>query len=820
MKRRIQAAVSLSLVCAACGETPASMSTDTPGAKAGEAILLVEPKTVSFPSTAIGSKAEKPVTLTCPYASPVSAHIASVTLDATSTELSVTAVTETELAPDESAMFLIVYVPTNSAPDAATVTITYDDGRTRVITVKTEVLETPLESKKPLMSVQFDHPKSPAGKVPVATSSDGKSVGQTVTIWNQGDADLQLSSILLAPTATGSDGAFRLLSAQQGGSEVTISDAKVVPVTISPTSSGLPSSAPLKLTLGALTSMPGAKASLTIASNTEIVAQQVLALELEPRLPQPQVSLAPVTVSFGKVPVKVEKSREIRLSNAGPGTLALLGLTLTGHAGFRVRYPTLSGFGTMEASSGPVALQPAVAIEPGLEAVFTVLFTSNDDLPASGNLTLQTNDPKASTGLVVPLSANATAPVLRVLPALMDFGVWKVGVPQVRSAELSNKGSEPLVITSIRLSDDSSLAFSLDFKTLKGHDDGAAVSPTNPVTLPSNHKTTFKVSYTPPKPAAKDTGGTLIPDTATVVIESNGVEPSVSVPVKGFGSDNACPNAVILLQEGQDVIPQTNLHLHGDQSFAPIQAITQWKWTVEQPSGSKSAFVPHNAFPNPTFEVNVAGTYVFHLDVTDGNGTPNCDPVESTVHVIPDEAVHIELLWTTPLDPDETDSGLSAGSDLDLHYAHAQLAPWNEDLDKDGEKDPWFSPDYDVFWYHPKPAWGSFDPSIDDDPSLDREDDDGGGPENLNHAALESGASYVVGVHYWKSNGFGVAQATIRVYHFGTLTYESPSVELAQLDLWSVGMLEWPSGKFVPKVATGGSGPYVTKSYMTKYFNP
>ena len=110
------------------------------------------------------------------------------------------------------------------------------------------------------------------------------------------------------------------------------------------------------------------------------------------------------------------------------------------------------------------------------------------------------------------------------------------------------------------------------------------------------------------------------------------------------------------------------------------------------------------------------------------------------------------------------------------------LAPWlvviwtytshpdasGPDLDVNGIEDPWFDKDWDAFWYNKSPNWGSFDPAAGDDPSLDRDDTDGAGPENLNIAIPEDDIVYHIGVHYWDSHGLGPVNATVRVWTYAT----------------------------------------------------
>ena len=267
------------------------------------------------------------------------------------------------------------------------------------------------------------------------------------------------------------------------------------------------------------------------------------------------------------------------------------------------------------------------------------------------------------------------------------------------------------------------------------------------------------------------------------------------------------PVAKPVVKEGTDVIPQTMLHLKGSDSKAATKCpIKKYHWTVQQPVGSQQVFVPGPNFPNPTFTANVAGKYVFCLTVWDCNGKASA-PVCSTLMVLPEEDIHVELVWKTPADWDETDTGPAAGSDLDLHFAHPIASPSGgpklgpnaskPDADCDGSQDPWFSNPYDTFWFNPDPNWGSANPAVQDDPSLDLDDTDGAGPENLNLASPEGTkaqpVAYDIGVHYWNDHGFGVSYATVNVYLLGVLALQISKVLLKPLDMWHVGRINWPN---------------------------
>lgn len=268
--------------------------------------------------------------------------------------------------------------------------------------------------------------------------------------------------------------------------------------------------------------------------------------------------------------------------------------------------------------------------------------------------------------------------------------------------------------------------------------------------------------------------------------------------------------ALIACAEGHNVTPQTQLHLDGSGSIAPEGSISRYEWRVDQPDLSRSVFAPDAASAQVTFEANVAGDYTFSLDVWNDQDQKCAQSATYVVHVVPDRDVHIELLWHTPGDADETDTGPFAGSDVDLHFMHpnAPANPNAPDVDGDGNPDPYFSQPYDCFWFNPHPDWGATG-----DPGLDRDDTDGAGPENINVAQPQSGLTYLIAVHYWAARGYGPSQATVRVYVDGALAYETAATELVEHDLWKVGTVAWPSGTVTPCQAQGG-GPCVYPDYV------
>ena len=384
---------------------------------------------------------------------------------------------------------------------------------------------------------------------------------------------------------------------------------------------------------------------------------------------------------------------------------------------------------------------------------------------------------------------------MNVSPTKVAFGAKTPGEQTVAKVEISACGNVPLELYDLRLQEGSSADFELDLAPL-----GMVPSIQEPLVLVGETTASIDVIYVPDAPNSVDENQNIKLDEGTIGIVSNAFEIESQVPLSGAGVETECPTAVIKCAEGNEVIPQTELHLDGNESYASNGSIQKWLWSVDQPTGSQSVFVPSNSFPTPTFEPNVAGVYTFYLTVYDQTNAPSCLPAAYEAVVISDEAIHIELLWHTPGDPDETDQGPEAGADLDLHFVHPYAS--GPDLDNDGAPDGWFDMPFDCFWFNSEPNWGTFNPDIDDDPGLDRDDTDGAGPESLNLAIPEE-VTYRVGAHYYNPHGFGASYATVRVYIYSQLVYQAADVLLVEKDMWEVCTIEWPSGT-VDQVGEGG----------------
>ena len=522
---------------------------------------------------------------------------------------------------------------------------------------------------------------------------------------------------------------------------------------------------------------------------------------------QPAIQVTPEVVDFGQVFAGEEDEKNVNILNLGGAALEITGFQFSGSQYFTLavagkEYPV-----SQETTEG-ITFDSLIELDPNASFFFKVKFAPVDDQKADGTLVIYSNDPNNPETTVL-IKGNQTGPCIAVNPQQVKFGGKKIGDLATLPLVISSCGDAPLELYEIDFADGSSADFDVDTSPLD-HEPAAG----DPIIVPIGADVTININFVPDEENPTDINGNPIPDEGILLIENNSFYQTKEVEVSGFGAVVLCPTAVIQVAEGNEVIPQTVLHLYGDQSYAATGTIAKWDWSVDQPLGSQSVFIPSNTFPNPTFEVNVAGKYTFNLTVYDEQNVPSCAPDTFEVVVIPDEAIHIELLWHTPEDPDETDEGPEAGSDLDLHFTH----PWagGPDLDGDGQPDGWFDQPFDCFWFNAHPEWGSFDPSIDDNPGLDRDDTDGAGPENINLNIPED-VLYKVGVHYWNDHGYGASYATVRVYIYSQLVFEVPDVKLVDSDMWEVCTVEWPSGKV--QVVTDTAGQYkITPNYQNPFF--
>ncbi len=267
----------------------------------------------------------------------------------------------------------------------------------------------------------------------------------------------------------------------------------------------------------------------------------------------------------------------------------------------------------------------------------------------------------------------------------------------------------------------------------------------------------------------------------------------VDVDLIGVGAPYACPEAVILASNeasGRESranpygeyygVPLDRLFFDGGESFSSDGSpIVRYRWSlVRRPADSGAVLNQENTSTSGLF-LDLTGDYRVELEVWNARGIKSCEPAVMDISATPDEDVHIQLVWDTSNDNNQFDS---FGSDVDLHLLK-QGGIWN--------LEPW-----DCFWQNLEPDWGVRGDRS-DNPSLDIDDTDGWGPENINLNNPENGERYHVGVHYFSDQGFGVSYATVRLYLGGRLVREFRRQRLTDQDFWHVAQIRWPEREVI-----------------------
>ncbi len=511
-----------------------------------------------------------------------------------------------------------------------------------------------------------------------------------------------------------------------------------------------------------------------------------------------ELAVSPTTVNFGRQVANEEARIELTALNTGIAVLEISQFLLSGSEDFSVELN--GGDPTTDAS---LLEDPDNDGTPGLnpDASFTfeLIYLTDAPGPDDGELSIFSNG--IAENVIIELSANSASPCIEINPTALAFEAGLVGQSTPRALTISSCGLEPLRIDDLKIvSEEGVFEFEeMSFPQLP------LLLPPHDITAPDQEQPnrSVQVLFTPEEESAF---------LGTLLVESNDpVFPQVEIPLSGRGSQNTCPEARVV-QEIFTVPPLEAITLDGSASSDPDALDgfpVRYEWTViQRPAGSTSEPVerfrnvlrpqdggPEDdpATPQAQFFVDIAGEYVIDLQVTDLlNATaPSeiCRQSAARVRVLADplDDIHLQLVWETPGDPNQTDE---AGTDLDLHLLHPEGADW-------------FDSRYDCSFLNATPDWGG-NYQVSDDPSLDIDDRNGAGPENINldnpqnTDQISGRGQYLVGVHYYRSTQgnfggveYGHSQATVRIYLEGVLAYEGEERLEATNAFWEVGGIVW-----------------------------
>lgn len=597
----------------------------------------------------------------------------------------------------------------------------------------------------------------------------GTTDTQTITIQNVGKGDLTLTGIELVEE-TLDDSGQEFATGDDWINEITLATDEFFRLTVSYTPGD---ESPDHGYVEMRTNDP------KYSSNNGRLRVPLRTPELAPRIFSRQ------QVTFRRVPPVTADTRDkffeiTEVQNIGQSPLVIEDIVVSPADGdFRISYPVAStaeearlADPTTDNTTFQTTLQPEESF------LVRVYFNPVDDLPSTGEMVFYSNDPQ-DPQYVVQLLGNSGAACMQLShESEINFGEGSIGFANNRTIVIENCSStsdlnvsEISVCTDVDGScDASSPLFTINEASLPGE------LPTNPAVIGPQDTANFVLTYTPED---------LSVSTGKLTVRSDDpAKSALVVPIVGKGTDNACPTAVAQAKVATSTrwetaiatIPLQTIDFRSESTDVD-GTVDRYEWSIiQQPTNSTTRFSPSSTVAEPSLFLDLAGEYLIELKVFDNDGMESCGD-QAIIHIVarPDEDIHVQLVWDTPADPDQTDTH---GTDLDLHFLHP-LGRWNQA--------PW-----DIFYFNKTNDWGP--PGPEGDPSLDIDDVDGAGPENVNLNGPEN-LVYSVGVYYYADNGFGPSYGTIRVYIGGVQTYEYRDMFMAGAGtFWNAANISWPSG--------------------------
>ncbi|GEM_PF-843516 len=504
----------------------------------------------------------------------------------------------------------------------------------------------------------------------------------------------------------------------------------------------------------------------------------------------PDLRISPNPVRFPRLPAGETTERQVDIRNDGEAPLMIFEKPkIEGSEDYTLSFPDDISF------EGGLELAERTAEEGSSLITGTLEYRPTESGSDTAEMVVSSNQEAGSTAddptiTRVDISANADAPCILIDSTTKNLGAVPLGGSTTELVTVENCGNETLRIEGVNLaqnSDDDE--FSVDLRSYDENGDGELDSPVQ-LDPGGNDRATFGVTYEPTEAGS---------DNAELVIRSNDpVQPAATIDLIARGSEGICPKTELTAKvKGVSAQPRPTITaapldyiaLDGSGSSDEDGTIVEWNWEVlKKPEDVSVRLNPLESDPNNDAKREIrlltAGTYRIGLTVKDNDGFSSCQQAVAEITAVPNEKVHVELTWTNPKDPDETDD---TGSDVDVHLVK---------MLEGEDQGVWFGTPYDIYFQNPNngPQGGSniWNP---ESPSLDIDDTDGAGPENIQMDDPQDCQWYAVGVHYWEKK-FETAYATIRIYINSNLVFEALNQPLRnQKQFWDVARIHWPSGQ-------------------------
>ncbi|MFH1812280.1 MAG: choice-of-anchor D domain-containing protein [Pseudomonadota bacterium] len=467
-------------------------------------------------------------------------------------------------------------------------------------------------------------------------------------------------------------------------------------------------------------------------------------------------------LDFGEVPISYSRPLDITILNPSSLDLIISKIDFTQDSDPAFKLP---------------ANLPTQVVSGSAGQILTITYAPQVETPVSATLRIYSD--AANVGPSEPIEVKLTGsgrdlgqPDVQIEPPQCDFGDVGVGATAFCDLTLRNAGQLDLVIEGVGF---------------EAGTDQNVYRPASVVVvgnyLPSQAGITVRIACTPT--AAENYVGGLYfdtndPDTPHSVVPLDCTGAEVPTAVARIASINSQQVSGEVLQ----VSPLDDVVVTGADSTPGTvgRTITTYLWTmVSKPAESTVVLTSANgvdtgfSFSSSGITrrgLDVAGTFVVRLVVTDSAGLQSTNDARVTLNAVPGEDVHIQMSW---------DHG---SADIDLHLVRNGAAA--------------FSRTDDCYYSNCKGPTGLDWGGGNANPHLDVDDTDGYGPENINMSGPNNGR-YRVGVHYYSPHSASIpATINVKIFVRGGLRAEYTRQLTTCNQFWEVADIEWPSSLVSP----------------------
>lgn len=431
----------------------------------------------------------------------------------------------------------------------------------------------------------------------------------------------------------------------------------------------------------------------------------------------------------------------------------------------------------------PTTIAAAIGSDPGkADVVFSVTPTLASGIQAT--VLIDSDASNVTEPVPLQLTANGVdlgQADLVVEPGECNFGTVGVGVTGFCDLTLKNQGNRDLEISGVSFTQDTDLSVF-----------GSSTVLAIPTFILPGTGTTVRL-YARPQIAGDVTGGLEI-------LSNDRTEPSVTVPLHVLGA--LAPTAIARLSRVNnttvpagaatpDVEVLDSVEFTGEDSV-PADAngsIISYQWSiVSKPNESTVRLSsPNSVKTGLVFDsaggivngVDVVGSYTLGLIVTD-NQNLQSSQATVTINAQPPGGILVQMTWdesVNDIDLHMTRAGDAFCSDDSCYYANCKSDSFGGGVEWDGVAG-----------------------RSSGDPSLDIDDLNGFGPENIN--VPDPGfTTYRVGVHFFSGNR--ATFVTVKIFIGGALRDEYTREMRTAKDFWEVANITYdPNTTTISEIGT------------------